>query len=407
MFFPNLKNTKNKQKGKRTRKIPPKSAEFVQDINDETSIKAIKRNVVDKAEAAANEQYDENADDGADLQDFIEPDETLKKIKSTPTALDITEQQLKKQELPVGRYKWRPPIEEDDDKEVKPNPTPPTKRRMLEPKSLHMPTGSQQVVVDDDDDAFAVTVHQPANNPKSKNKSGGNDDELDKGDEPIPCPICEHNLIVFQTKTGDDGITCSNNNCGVKFICNTDIGTILCNMENDIHPTFKAPNLLAHCNVHNKVMKMYNVPKDFQPQEYIGVFMLECSNNVKDGKCENVLYMQKDRFSKAQQGFQNVFKRMKTAKREMQWKTNRIRSSYREAQITYHTRNQPQDHQQQPWRREILKTSVWLPVPEDEQFFLSFQNTEHFFLIIVVFEKIIAAEAWCMMIYVHLLKGWE
>ena len=61
--------------------------------------------MVDKAEAAANEQYDENADDGADLQDFIEPDETLKKIKSTPTALDITEQQLKKQELPVGRYK--------------------------------------------------------------------------------------------------------------------------------------------------------------------------------------------------------------------------------------------------------------------------------------------------------------
>ena len=354
----------NKQKGKRKRKIPPKSAEFVQDSDDETSIEAIKRNVVEKAETAANEQYDEDADDGADLQDFIEPDETPKKIKSTPTALDIAERQLKKQEPPVGRYKRRPRIEEDDDSEVKPNQTPPTKRRrMLEPKSLHMPTGSQQVVDDDDDDddydAFAVTVHQPANSPESENEFGGNDDEFDKGDEPIPCPICEHNLIVFQTKTGDDGITCSNNNCAVKFICNADIGTILCNMENDIHPTFKAPNLLARCNVHNEVMKMSNVPKDFQPQEYIGDFMLECSKNVKDGKCENVLYMQKDRFSKAQQGFQNAFKRMKIAKKEMQRKTtNRIRSSYREAQITYHARNQPQDHQQQPRRRrEILKTS--------------------------------------------------
>ena len=87
--------------------------------------------------------------------------------------------------------------------------------------------------------------------------------------------------------------------------------------------------------------------------------MLECSKNVKDGKCENVLYMQKDRFSNALQGFQNAFKRMKTAKKEMQRKTmNRIRSSYREAQITYHARNQPQDYQQQLRRqREILKTS--------------------------------------------------
>ena len=76
----------NKQKGKRKRKIPPKSAEFVQDTNHETSIEAMKRNVIDKAEAAANEQYEEDADDGADLQDFIEPNETLKKIKSTPTA---------------------------------------------------------------------------------------------------------------------------------------------------------------------------------------------------------------------------------------------------------------------------------------------------------------------------------
>ena len=206
-----------------------------------------------------------------------------------------------------------------------------------------MPPGSQQVI-DDDYDAFAVTVHQPANNSESQNEFRGND-EFDKGDELIPCPICEHNLIVFQTKTGDDGITCSNNNCAVKFICNADIGTILCNMENDIHPTFKAPNLLARCNVHNEVMKMSNVPKDFQPQEYIGDFMLECSKNVKDGKCENVLYMQKDRFSSAQQ---NAFKRTKTAKNEMQRKTtNRIRSSYREAQIKYLARNQPQDYQQQ------------------------------------------------------------
>ena len=88
-------------------------------------------------------------------------------------------------------------------------------------------------------------------------------------------------------------------------------------------------------------------------------FTLECSKNVKDGKCENVLYMQKDRFSNAQQGFQNAFKRMQTAKKEMERKTtNHIRSSYREAQITYRVRNQPQDHQQQPRRqREILKTS--------------------------------------------------
>lgn len=42
----------NKQKGKRKRKIPPKSAEFVQDTNHETSIEAMKRNVIDKAEAA-------------------------------------------------------------------------------------------------------------------------------------------------------------------------------------------------------------------------------------------------------------------------------------------------------------------------------------------------------------------
>ena len=42
----------NKQKGKRKRKIPPKSAEFVQDTNHETSIEAMKRNEIDKAEAA-------------------------------------------------------------------------------------------------------------------------------------------------------------------------------------------------------------------------------------------------------------------------------------------------------------------------------------------------------------------
>ena len=70
------------QKGKTKRKIPPKSAEFVQDSDHETSIEAIKRNVIDKAEAAANKQYEEDAD----LQDFIEPNETPKKIKSTPTA---------------------------------------------------------------------------------------------------------------------------------------------------------------------------------------------------------------------------------------------------------------------------------------------------------------------------------
>ena len=64
----------------------------------------------------------------------------------------------------MGRYKRRPRIDEDNDNEVKPNQTPPTKRRrMLEPKSLHMPPGSQQVI-DDDYDTFAVTVHQPANN---------------------------------------------------------------------------------------------------------------------------------------------------------------------------------------------------------------------------------------------------
>ena len=187
----------------------------------------------------------------------------------------------------MGRYKRRPRIEEDNDNEVKPNQTPPTKRRrMLEPKSLHMPPGSQQVI-DDDYDAFAVTVHQPANNPKSESEFTGNDDEFDKGDKPIPCPICEHNMIVFQTKTGDDGITCSNSNCAVKLLCNTDIGTILCNMENDIH-----------LNVHNEVMKICNVPKDFQSH---WDFKLECSKNVKDGKCENILYMQKDCFSNARQ----------------------------------------------------------------------------------------------------------
>ena len=59
-------------------------------------------------------------------------------------------------------------------------------------------------------------------------------------------------------------------------------------------------------------------------------------------KMENVLYMQKDRFSKAQQGFQNALKHMKMARKEMQQKTTyRIRSSYREAQITYHATNQP------------------------------------------------------------------
>ena len=109
----------NKQKGKRKRKIPPKSAEFVQDSDDETSIAAIKRSVVDKAEAAANEQYDEDTDDGGELQDFIEPDETPKKIKSTPTALDEVERQLKKQEPPVGLYKRRLRIEEDDDSKLK------------------------------------------------------------------------------------------------------------------------------------------------------------------------------------------------------------------------------------------------------------------------------------------------
>lgn len=149
---------------------------------------------------------------------------------------------------------------------------------MLEPKSLHVPTGKQVVdddTDDDDYDAFTVTVHQPASNPKSENEFGGNDDEFNKGDEPIPCPICKHNLIVFQIKTGNDRITCSNN-CAVKFICNEDIGTILCKTENDIHPTFKAPNLFARCNVHTEVM-MSNEPKDFQPQQYIGDFMLECS----------------------------------------------------------------------------------------------------------------------------------
>lgn len=74
------------KKEREERKIPPKSAEFVQDSDVETSIEAIKPNLIDKAEAAANEQYNEHADDGADLQDFIEQDETPKKIKSTPTA---------------------------------------------------------------------------------------------------------------------------------------------------------------------------------------------------------------------------------------------------------------------------------------------------------------------------------
>ena len=354
----------NKQKGKRKRKIPPKSPEFVQDSDDETSIEAIKRNVVEKAETAANEQYDEDADDGADLQDFIEPDETPKKIKSTPTALDIAERQLKKQEPPVGRYKRRPRIEEDDDSEVKPNQTPPTKRRrMLEPKSLHMPTGSQQVVDDDDDDddydAFAVTVHQPANSPESENEFGGNDDEFDKGDEPIPCPICEHNLIVFQTKTGDDGITCSNSNCAVKIHLQHRYRNY--NLQHrKRHPSHlqstQPTGTLQHTQRGNEDEQC---AKRFPTPRIHWDFMLECSKNVKDGKCENVLYMQKDRFSSAQQGFQNAFKRTKTAKKEMQRKTtNRIRSSYREAQITYHARNQPQDHQQQPRRRrEILKTS--------------------------------------------------
>ena len=91
----------NKQKGKRKRKIRPKSAEFVQDGDDETSIEAIKRNVIDKAEAAANEQYDEDADDGADLQDFIEPDETPKKIKSTPTAEETRTASGTLQEIPA------------------------------------------------------------------------------------------------------------------------------------------------------------------------------------------------------------------------------------------------------------------------------------------------------------------
>lgn len=58
-------------------------------------------------------------------------------------------------------------------------------------------------------------------------------------------------------------------------------------MENDIH-----------LNVHNEVMKICNVPKDFQSH---WDFKLECSKNVKDGKCENILYMQKDCFSNARQ----------------------------------------------------------------------------------------------------------
>ena len=82
-------------------------------------------------------------------------------------------------------------------------------------------------------------------------------------------------------------------------------------------------------------------------------------------KMWKVLYMQKDRFSSAQQGFQNAFKRTKTAKKEMQRKTtNRIRSSYREAQIKYHARNQPQDYQQQSQQQwEILKTSSMSRMP--------------------------------------------
>ena len=91
----------NKQKGKRKRKIPPKSAEFVQDSDIETSIEAIKPNLIDKAEAAANEQYNEHADDGADLQDFIEQDETPKKIKSTPTAEETRTTSGTLQEMPA------------------------------------------------------------------------------------------------------------------------------------------------------------------------------------------------------------------------------------------------------------------------------------------------------------------
>ena len=91
----------NKQKGKRKRKIPPKSAEFVQDSDVETSIEAIKPNLIDKAEAAANEQYNEHADDGADLQDFIEQDKPPKKIKSTPTAEETRTASWTLQETPA------------------------------------------------------------------------------------------------------------------------------------------------------------------------------------------------------------------------------------------------------------------------------------------------------------------
>ena len=130
-------------------------------------------------------------------------------------------------------------------------------------------------------------------------------------------------------------------------------------------------------------------------------------------KMWKVLYMQKDRFSSAQQGFQNAFKHTKTAKKEMQRKTtNRIRSSYREAQIKYHARNQPQDYQQQSQQQwEILKTSSMsrmTPRSWGRTIFFSFQTIKNlFFLPIVVFEKITDAEAWCMMIYVHLIKVWE
>ena len=158
----------------------------------------------------------------------------------------------------MGRYKRRPRIDEDDDNEVKPNQTPPTKRRrMLEPKSLHMPT---------------MHLLLPFINQPTIPKARTNLEEMMSSTKEMSSSLAPsaNTMIVFQTKTGDDGVTCSNSNCAVKFICNTDIGTILCNIENDIHLTFKAPNQLARCNIHNEVMKMSNVPKDFQPQEYIG-----------------------------------------------------------------------------------------------------------------------------------------
>lgn len=57
--------------------------------------------MVNKAEAAAIERYDEDADDGADLQDFIKLNETPKKIKSTPTAEETRTASRTLQETPA------------------------------------------------------------------------------------------------------------------------------------------------------------------------------------------------------------------------------------------------------------------------------------------------------------------